>query len=127
MNEHTALSAAAIRYLLALKALEREGRGTRSVDIASALGLSKPSVHNMMKTLDALGLVLKNAYGAAYLTQRGKETASRYTRYYGAVEKLLKGSFPDAENLDNAVVLLLSELPPESLEVFCEKEYNDIA
>ena len=42
MDEHIELSASAIRYLLALKALGHDGGGIRSVDIAAALGLSKP-------------------------------------------------------------------------------------
>ena len=80
MANRIALTAANIRYLLALKTLEKEGAGTRSVDIASSLGLSKPSVHNMMNTFTEMGLVSKNAYGAAFLTELGKETAKRDVR-----------------------------------------------
>ena len=108
MDEHIELSASAIRYLLALKALGHDGGGIRSVDIAAALGLSKPSVHNMMKTFDEMGLVSKNAYGAAYLTRLGKEIADRYGRYYDSVSELLQKSFPDAGNVDAAVYMLLS-------------------
>lgn len=127
MAQKIVLSAAAIRYLLALKSLEREGGGTRSVDIASALGLSKPSVHNMMKTFDEMGIVSKNAYGAAYLTRIGNEIAGRYGRYYNAVTDLLHNSFPDADNIDAAVFFLLAELPEKSLEGLCGKNCTDIA
>ena len=44
------LSPSHIRYLLTMQELDRQGKGVRSSDIAAALGLSKPSVHNMMKT-----------------------------------------------------------------------------
>ena len=109
MANRIALTAANIRYLLALKTLEKEGAGTRSVDIASSLGLSKPSVHNMMNTFTEMGLVSKNAYGAAFLTELGNETANRYVRYYDSVEGLLKGSFPGAGDVGSATCYLLAE------------------
>lgn len=127
MDEHIELSASAIRYLLALKALGHNGGGIRSVDIAVALGLSKPSVHNMMKTFDEMGLVSKNAYGAAYLTRLGKEIADRYGRYYDSVSELLQKSFPDAGNVDAAVYMLLSELPEESLDGLGREKESGIA
>ena len=101
--------------------------GIRSVDIAAALGLSKPSVHNMMKTFDEMGLVSKNAYGAAYLTRLGKEIADRYGRYYDSVSELLQKSFPDAGNVDAAVYMLLSELPEESLDGLGGEKESGIA
>ena len=42
------LTASNIRYLLAMKELEKSCQGLRCVDIAATLGLSKPSVHNML-------------------------------------------------------------------------------
>ena len=114
MANRIALTAANIRYLLALKTLEKEGACTRSVDIASSLGLSKPSVHKM-------GLVSKNAYGAAFLTELGNETANRYVRYYDSVEGLLKGSFPGAGDVGSATCYLLAEMPEASLEALCRR------
>ena len=121
MANRIALTAANIRYLLALKTLEKEGAGTRSVDIASSLGLSKPSVHNMMNTFTEMGLVSKNAYGAAFLTELGNETANRYVRYYDSVEGPLKGSFPGAGDVGSATCYLLAEMPEASLEALCRR------
>lgn len=121
MANRIALTAANIRYLLALKTLEKEGAGTRSVDIASSLGLSKPSVHNMMNTFTEMGLISKNAYGAAFLTELGNETANRYVRYYDSVEGLLKCSFPGAGDVGSATYYLLAEMPEASLEALCRR------
>ena len=60
------LSPSHIRYLLAMQELDRQGKGVRSRDIAAVLGLSKPSVHNMMNTFIDFGLIRKDAYGAAF-------------------------------------------------------------
>lgn len=45
------LTASHIRYLLVMKRLEQCGTGVRSVDLASELGVSKPSIHVMLNTL----------------------------------------------------------------------------
>lgn len=50
MTNRRTLTASNIRYLLTMKELDRDGCGVRCVDLASALNLSKPSVHNMMDT-----------------------------------------------------------------------------
>lgn len=122
MDEHIELSASAIRYLLALKALGHDGGGIRSVDIAAALGLSKPSVHNMMKTFDEMGLVSKNAYGAAYLTRLGKEIADRYGRYYDSVSELLQKSFPDGEMLMRLFICCFRSCRKKALTGWAEKK-----
>ena len=60
MANQKTLTASNIRYLLTIQSLDREGKGARSVDIATEMGLSKPSVHNMMRTLIEIGLVRKD-------------------------------------------------------------------
>ena len=72
------LTAANIRYLLALRDLDGDQRGVRCVSIAEALGVSKPSVHAMMDTLKKLSLVDKDRYGTVRFTPAGRELADRY-------------------------------------------------
>ena len=102
MANQKALTAANIRYLLTMKALDREDKGVRCVDIASSMGLSKPSVHNMMHTLIQLGLVKKDSYGAAFLTEAGHRIALCYSRYYRSVSGLLRSSFPELTDVQGA-------------------------
>lgn len=59
MTNRRTLTASNIRYLLTMKELDRDGCGVRCVDLASALNLSKPSVHNMMDTFSELGIISK--------------------------------------------------------------------
>ena len=113
------LTASNIRYLLTVKELDRDGRGARCTDVALALGLTRPSVHNMMKTLIELGLICKDAYGAARLTVAGEQTAARYGRYFRSVHALLTRGFPESDALTSAACALLSELPEAELEGFC--------
>ena len=116
MANSKTLSPSHIRYLLAMQELDQHGRGVRCSDIATALGLSKPSVHNMMNTFIDFGLVRKDAYGAAFFTERGVETARRYRRYYEAVEWLLRQGFPAMEEMQTAACSLLAQIPERDLE-----------
>ena len=95
------LSPSHIRYLLTMQELDRQGKGVRSSDIAAALGLSKPSVHNMMKTFMDFGLVRKDAYGAAFFTRMREE--------------------------QTAVCALLSQIPDEELEALCRRNGGESA
>ena len=43
------MTPAAIKYLLVLDDLCREGKGVRSVEIAARMNVSKPSAHSMLR------------------------------------------------------------------------------
>lgn len=118
------LTASNIRYLLAVKELGRADGGARCIDIAAALKLSKPSVHNMMDSLSRSGLICKNAYGMVYFTDAGREAAERYARYYSAVAAMLARNFPNTAELHDAACLLLSEIPDVDLETLCTRGVN---
>ena len=90
MANQNALTAAHIRYLLVLLRLTAANGHTRCVDLAAALELSPPSVHNMVDTMTALGLVKKGTRGAVSLTEYGSRTAERYQRYYHGAAALLR-------------------------------------
>lgn len=115
MQTQKTLTASNIRYLIAMRALDRGDKGVRSVDIAAALRLSKPSVHNMMDTFTQLGFVSRTAYGSAHLTAAGQAAADQYARYYAAAAALLAQRFPDAAQMETAVCALLAALSPDQL------------
>lgn len=116
MTNRRTLTASNIRYLLTMKELDRDGCGVRCVDLASALNLSKPSVHNMMDTFSELGIISKTSYGVAHFTDSGNDTAHRYGHYYEIVSESLRCMFPDIGDLQMAVCSLLLEVPQDSLE-----------
>ena len=77
MSSGPALTAANIRYLLAIEDLDRDGKGVRCVDVAQALGITKPSVHSMVDSMKDMGLLEKPHYGVIRLTDLGRRTGTR--------------------------------------------------
>ena len=69
-------------YLEAILVLSKKGGGVRSVDIATMLGVSKPSVSHAMKLLREDGYIAMDRYGTATLLDKGAEIANRiYERH----------------------------------------------
>ena len=118
-NQNT-LTAAHIRYLLVLRRLTAASGHTRCVDLAAALELSPPSVHNMVDTMTALGLVQKGTRGAVSLTEYGSRTAERYQRYYHSAAALLRQGFPELP--EPQICQLLAQVPEESLAGLCDRQ-----
>ena len=95
---------------------------TRCVDLAAALELSPPSVHNMVDTMTALGLVKKGTRGAVSLTEYGSRTAERYQRYYHSAAALLRQGFPELPEPQTMICQLLAQVPEESLAGLCDHQ-----
>lgn len=110
------LSASHIRYLLVMKKLGESGSGIRSVELASELGVSRPSVHDMLRTLSEMELVRKEPHSAVYLTQAGINAAERYYRYFDALLAVLEQYIPEESIAPEALCSLLAGIPEESLE-----------
>lgn len=69
-------------YLEAILVLSKKGGGVRSVDIATMLGVSKPSVSHAMKLLREDGYIAMDRYGTVTLLDKGAEIANRiYERH----------------------------------------------
>ena len=109
-NREVTLTAANIRYLLALHELDSGEAGARSSDIAERLGVTKPSVHTMIKKFCEKGYVTKEKYGTVHLTALGKQLAERYAKQYallyGRMERSL-GLMP--EDCRTAVCAVLAQ------------------
>ncbi len=126
-NQNNTLTAAHIRYLLVLRQLTAESGKTRCVDLAAALELSPPSVHNMVDILTGLGLVGKSARGALSLTALGAATADRYSRYYRSAAALLRQCFPELPEQQAMICQLLAQIPEESLAGLCSRQLPEEA
>ena len=79
------LSASAIKYLLAISGLCKDGKGVRCVDVSTELNVTKPSAHHMIQSLCDAGLAERERYGAVYLTDEGREVAALYRTCYDAL------------------------------------------
>ncbi len=119
MANATRLSASHIKYLLLLQKLDNHGKGVRGSDLATALGVTKPSVHTMLRTLQERELVSQPSRCAAHLTPAGAAVAQRYGEYYAAICTMLSQYSPPDGEMTDAVYALLSELPEEYLDALC--------
>lgn len=126
-NRNQILTAANIRYLLALKTLCPEDGYTRCVHVADKLGISKPSVHAMMNSLKDMKLIAKDHYGTVRFTAEGYRLSSLYEDYYSIVSESLADKFSDEKYLELAVCAFLAEIPPERLESLRNKDAEKTA
>lgn len=78
-------------YLEAILVLSRKGGGVRSVDIASMLGVSKPSVSHAMKLLREDRYIAMDRYGTVTLLEKGMEIAERIYERHTVLTKMLEG------------------------------------
>ncbi len=78
-------------YLEAILVLSKKGGGVRSVDIASMLGVSKPSVSHAMKLLREDGYIAMDRYGTVTLMDKGSEIAHRIYERHTVLTKMLEG------------------------------------
>ena len=121
MNSGPALTAANIRYLLAIEDLDRNGKGVRCVDVAQALGITKPSVHSMVDSMKDMGLLEKPRYGVIRLTDLGRSTADRYQVYFQTICRHFAQFLPQRQDVLAAAFALLSELKLESVVEMCTR------
>ena len=74
------LTAANIKYLLAIQRLCTGQSGVRCTDLARRLNVAKPSVHAMVRSLSEQGLAAKERYGTIFLTEAGQQMAAQYAQ-----------------------------------------------
>lgn len=86
------LTASAIKYLLAISGLCRDGKGVRCVDVSTELNVTKPSAHHMIQSLCDAGLAERERYGAVYLTDEGREAAALYGSCYETLFSQIKSA-----------------------------------
>ncbi|MDE7071326.1 MAG: metal-dependent transcriptional regulator [Clostridia bacterium] len=76
-------------YLEAILFIEEQKGRVKSVDIANALGVSKPSVNKALTILQEMGYVSKPNYGEVTITQEGRRKAKIIAEKHVALTKLL--------------------------------------
>lgn len=78
-----------MRYLLVIYEIDQTGRSVSSVEVAAALGVSRPSVARMLLVLTEKGLTEKARYGKIALTPSGKRVAGRCAEQIERMARLL--------------------------------------
>ena len=78
-------------YLETIHVLSQKGAPVRSLDVANAMGFSKPSVSRAMATLKERGYVMVNEKGHLSLTEKGLKVAVKiYERHVVLTEFLTR-------------------------------------
>jgi len=109
-SKRTSGSVAMDDYLEQILHLIEEKGYARAVDISSNLGISQASVTNMLRKLDAEGLVNHEKYRGTVLTDNGSriaraiverhETLTRFLRLFGLEEETI---YRDVEGMEHHV------------------------
>ena len=86
-------------YLRAIYHLMEENKEVRSVGVADYLNVSKPSVSEMLKSLDKDGLIQYKKYSKVKFTRKGLGHAKNLTARHRIIETFLQDTLkinPDA-------------------------------
>ena len=86
-------------YLETMLQLEEENGVIRSIDIANALGYSKPSVSRATRVLKRDGYISHSPYGDITLTDKGREKAEKVLKTH----KLLTEFLVEVLNMSPAI------------------------
>ena len=103
-------------YLEAILVLSKQGGGVRSLDIASMLGVSKPSVSHAMKLLREDGYIAMDRYGTVTLLEKGEEIAMRIYERHQVLTKMLEGLGVSEEVAKADACKLEHDISDESFE-----------
>ena len=102
MNEENVLREASENYLEAILKLEDENQQVRSIDVATELRVSRPSVNKALGVLKKAGMVEQQPYGQISLTMEGRKKASEVMRRHQTLKRfLIKVLGVDEETADN--------------------------
>src|ERR1700737_1541285 len=89
VEHRSALTRAQQDYLKALYLLHADQRPVPTGDLAQRLGISSPSVSEMVVRLTAQGLVEHDRYRGQQLTREGKKVALELVRHHRLLEMFL--------------------------------------
>lgn len=82
-------SASIEEYLETIYKLQEKGEKIRPSQVASALGISAPSVAEMTKKMDEMGLLIKDRQKGVHLTKKGVSRALELIRKHRISERFL--------------------------------------
>ncbi len=116
MDNSVKLTFAQVKYIVSLYRLSETGCGVKNIELASTLGVSKPSAHKMLRSLSELGIVRQESFGLAFFTDKGRALAQKYAFCYAALEKRMTDICGNGAVSENAICGLLADMPHERLD-----------
>lgn len=112
-------------YLEAILVLSQKGNGVRSVDIASMLSVSKPSVSHAMKLLREDGYIAMDRYGTVTLLDKGAEIANRVYERHTILTKMLESLGVPSDIAKTDACKMEHDISEESFERIKERMTAD--
>lgn len=113
-------------YLEAILVLSQNGNGVRSVDIASMLSVSKPSVSHAMKLLREDGYIAMDRYGTVTLLDKGAEIANRVYERHTVLTRMLESLGVPSEIARADACKMEHDISEESFERIKERMMADV-
>ena len=112
-------------YLEAILILSQKGSSVRSVDIASMLSVSKPSVSHAMKLLREDGYIAMDRYGTVTLLDKGAEIANRVYERHTILTKMLESLGVPSDIAKTDACKMEHDISEESFERIKERMTAD--
>ncbi|MGI6122944.1 MAG: metal-dependent transcriptional regulator [Acetivibrionales bacterium] len=106
-------------YLEMILILHKKKGYARSIDIATELGVTKPSVSHAMKLLRENKYIVMNPDGAITLTKAGLEIAERMYDRHKMLAKFLMSLGVDEETAFNDACKIEHDISDKSFEAIC--------
>ena len=106
-------------YLQSILVLSKKGGGVRSIDIATRLGVSKPSVSHAMKLLREDGYIAMDRYGTVTLLEKGAEIANQIYERHIVLARMLEGLGVPAEIAMEDACKMEHDISQQTFEAIC--------
>lgn len=121
------LCAGQCKYLITLYRLSCENSNVKSVDIAKALSVTRPSVSRMLKCMARLEFIDNDYSSNVRLTEKGLETALRLNEKLYVVNKFFRDilRLEDSEAYEQSLQFLAS-FPEQTVERLSRVTSNTI-
>ena len=114
--EENRLREAGEDYLEAILKLEDAHGHARSIDVASQLGVSRPSVNKALGVLKKAGMVEQQPYGSISLTPTGREHAVDVTKRHEMLRTfLIRVLGVDEETADTDACKMEHVISPQTM------------
>ncbi|MBN2013657.1 MAG: metal-dependent transcriptional regulator [Candidatus Altiarchaeota archaeon] len=103
-------------YLEVILGIAQKKGHARTKDISSELGISSPSVTEMLRKLDEKDLVDYKRYGGVTLTTEGEKIAKSVKKRHNTIRKLLRIIQVSDKTAEKDACRIEHELSPETIE-----------
>lgn len=115
------------RYLITMHHLNSKLKVVRSVDIAKALAVTRPSVSRMLKCMAKLELIKPDYSLCVEFTEKGRETAMKLSENFDDVHAFFKDILKlDEESAYEQSVQFLASFPQQTVERISVVTHNTL-